>query len=102
MRCMSVLSLTFMLLAFVLVMKRGSFLVGSSLVPIGAFYIYSGIKMLGLALENAGYIPYPEDMINANIITMIVGAAILSCGIFAILMRRKAIEKRDATVRASV
>lgn len=98
---MSILSLTFVLLAFSFVLRRGSFLVGFSLISIGTFYIYNGNRMLALVLRDMEYIPYPEGMINADILTMVAGAAIFGCGIYAVL-RRSITEKRGAAIKTSV
>lgn len=99
---MSGFSLAFLSAAFALTVRRGSFIVGSVMALIGAFYIYNGNRILGLITEAIARDPNSQGMIYANIVTIIVGAAILSCGIFAILLRRRAIEKRDANVMASV
>lgn len=84
---MSVFSLAFISAAFALIAKNGSFIVGSVLISIGAFYLYNGNRMLGLVLHDVEYIPYPEGMINASAYTMIIGVIVLAVGIFSIIRR---------------
>ncbi|HEX7031636.1 MAG TPA: hypothetical protein VF172_01415 [Nitrososphaera sp.] len=84
---MSAFSLAFISAAFALIAKKGSFIVGSVMAGIGAFYIYNSNRMLGLVLRDAEYIPYPEGMINANVYTMIIGVIILALGIYSIIRR---------------
>jgi len=97
---MSAFSLVFIFAAFILIIKKGSFIVGSVMASIGAFYIYNGNRMLGLVLRDAQYIPYPEGMINANVYTMITGVIILALGIFSII--RRAEERSSKTKRVSM
>jgi len=93
---MSALSLTFISAAFALTAKKGSFIVGSVMASIGAFYIYNGNRMFGLITEEIGKDPNSQGIVSTNVYTMVVGVIVLALGIFSIIRR---LEERSSKAK---
>ena len=89
---MSAFSLVFVSAEFALRIKEGSFMVGTVMASIGAFYIYNGNRILGLITEEIARDTNSQGIVSANIYTMVIGVIILALGIFSII--RKAEERK--------
>ncbi len=99
---MSTFSLAFISAAFALSIKKGSFVVGSVMTSIGAFYIYNGNRIFGLITEEIARDPNSQGMVAANVYTMVIGVIILALGIFSIIRKSEERKRSSSIARVSM
>lgn len=86
---MSIVSLIFIAIAFGLTARKGSFIAGPIMSAIGAFYTYSGYRLLGLITEEIANDTNAQGLVSANIITIVIGLGFNALGIFSLIRKTR-------------